>query len=175
MKLRALLQHDAFTVLAVGLLVFSMAPYHAGGIENVRTEVWPTIGADYTRADAEEPDRVYDCDRDAMERHLSAHGFTRNPIAYLVENDGQYGSSWAYREHRFAEYQTHVTLYEVDGNTHVYFHREWNIYRHPIRHHNNPGGPTPLDRSAGDVFDNAIESPTAGQYLVADTECSRID
>lgn len=175
MKLRAPLRHEIFTVLAVGMLVFSMAPYHVGVIEDVRTEVWPALGADYTRADAEEPNRVYDCDREAMERYLSAHGFTRNPVAYLVESDGQYGTSWAYRNHRFAKYQTHVTLYEVNGNTHVYFHREWNIYRHPVRHHNNPGDPTPLDRSAGNVFDDALETEVAGQRLVADADCSRID
>lgn len=131
-------------VVLVGLIILLLlfAPQYAGLIEVVRSVVFPAADLDRELSWKDEPDFVYDCPPDEFAHDLARHGFTRNPAAYLVTVDGDDGESWAYRPYPTAAYQTHASIFEKDGDTHVYVHREWNAHRHPLRHANNPGGPS---------------------------------
>lgn len=176
MRMRATaLSKTALLMGLIALILFVLlAPQYLGIIESVRLIVWPAADWDTTHSWKDEPDFRYDCPRDEFEHHLGERGFTRNSIAYLTYSDGQAGASWAYREHPLAAHQTHVILYDVDGTTHVYTLREWNVYRHPLKHYHNPGAPS-LTPTATAVFtDVESQSPLwIRQKLSSSSDCPR--
>lgn len=60
---------------------------------------------------------------------LWAHGFVRNPLAAMKRHpiNGEYeAGSWVYRKHPLAVEQVHVILFDVEGGTSVYAHKEPN-------------------------------------------------
>lgn len=150
-------------VLAV-CLVFVFAPQYLGVIETIRTLVWPAADLEHTSPWEDNPDLVYDCSTDDFSHVLGENGFTRNPLSYYVTMDDQPGDSWVYRNSTLDDHQTHVNTFEVDGQTHLYVHREYNTLRHPIKHVRNPGQPT-LDPNGTKHVLQIMDSTPAGSGM----------
>lgn len=70
---------------------------------------------------------------------LREQGFTTNPISTLKYVDGPenriYESlTMAYRESLFAEWQTHVFVFDLGDERAVMSHKEKNLFRYPLKH-----------------------------------------
>lgn len=176
------MREAAALALAVAAISSSVvvAPQYWGATEAVRGPVLTAVDdAGLTdvvwRMDGDKPpDYVADCDLDAFTHELAANGFTRNPLANKVfVGDDPAEGSWAYRDHPLATYQTHVTVNEIDDGVAVYVHREWNHLRHPVRHHENPGGPDTAP-DGPEKFRRVLGGEADGfaPSLAADVDCS---
>ncbi len=82
------------------------------------------------------------CDHKTVIRTLHESGFGVSYVSYpktIADDDVAYASksSWVYRRHILAPYQTHIIIFETDDEApvlYIFYHHEYNWIRHPIRH-----------------------------------------